>query len=86
MNPIRPETEPLGPELQPTSPKPDFRRILTPIREKREDILKHRDTLMDILFEGSKKARDRAGETMESVRRNMGARLNLLEDSGVRRH
>lgn len=42
--------------------------FLTPIREKREEILAHRDTLMDILYEGSRRARERAVETMELVR------------------
>ena len=38
--------------------------FLTPIRERREQLLSERDTLMDILFEGSRKARQRAIETM----------------------
>jgi tryptophanyl-tRNA synthetase len=42
--------------------------FLTPIRERREAILRDPDTLMDILLEGSAKARERAAETMEQVR------------------
>jgi tryptophanyl-tRNA synthetase len=42
--------------------------FLTPIRERREQLLAERDTLMDIIFEGSRKARERAVETMDLVR------------------
>jgi tryptophanyl-tRNA synthetase len=42
--------------------------FLAPIRERREELLSERDTLMDIVFEGSRKARERAMETMEQVR------------------
>ena len=41
---------------------------LEPIRSKREALLEDRGTLMDILLQGSGKARERAKETMESVR------------------
>jgi tryptophanyl-tRNA synthetase len=41
---------------------------LEPIRTRRADILKSPDTVRDILFEGSKKARAVAMETMERVR------------------
>ena len=43
--------------------------FLTPIRERREELLRHRDTLMDIIFEGSRRASERAAETMEMVHR-----------------
>jgi tryptophanyl-tRNA synthetase len=43
--------------------------FLAPMRERREEIARDRATLMDILVEGSKKARERAQETMEAVRR-----------------
>jgi len=42
--------------------------FLSPIRTKREDLLQHRDVLLDILSEGSRKATDRARETMDQVR------------------
>jgi tryptophanyl-tRNA synthetase len=42
--------------------------VLTPIRERREAILRAPDTLMDIIVEGSRRARERARETMEQVR------------------
>ncbi|HSK75460.1 MAG TPA: tryptophan--tRNA ligase [Thermoanaerobaculia bacterium] len=41
---------------------------LEPMRRKREELLRDRDTVHDILVEGSKKARERAAETMEKVR------------------
>lgn len=41
---------------------------LEPIRTRREELLRDRDTLMDILMQGSQRARERARETMESVR------------------
>lgn len=43
--------------------------FLTPIRERREELLRDRDTLMDIIVEGSRRARERAAETMDRVRR-----------------
>jgi len=42
--------------------------FLEPIRARREDLLKNRDVLLDILSEGSRKAAERAGETMDEVR------------------
>jgi len=41
---------------------------LEPMRRRREAVMADRDTLMDILVEGSRKARERAAETMEQVR------------------
>ena len=35
--------------------------FLEPIRARREDLLKNRDVLLDILLEGSRKAAERAG-------------------------
>jgi len=45
---------------------------LEPIRRRREELLSDRDTVFDILLEGSRKARERTGETMEAVRSAMG--------------
>ncbi len=45
---------------------------LTPIRERREALIADRDTLLDIVSEGSRRARERAGETLEAVRSAMG--------------
>jgi len=42
--------------------------VLEPIRSRREELLRDRDTLMDILLQGSQRARERARETMETVR------------------
>lgn len=42
--------------------------FLDPIRARREELLKSRDTLLDILNEGSAKAAERARETMTQVR------------------
>jgi tryptophanyl-tRNA synthetase len=42
--------------------------FLEPIRTKREELLKSRDTLLDILYEGSRKAGQQARETMDEVR------------------
>jgi tryptophanyl-tRNA synthetase len=44
---------------------------LEPIRRRREELLRDPDTLMDILMAGSRKASERAGETMERVRAAM---------------
>ncbi len=42
--------------------------FLTPMRERREELLRDRATLLDILEDGSRRARQRAGETMDLVR------------------
>ena len=57
---------------------------LEPIRERRERLAGDRDMLLDVLVEGSKKARERAGETMEAVRAAMGldyARMRRLVEA-----
>jgi tryptophanyl-tRNA synthetase len=41
---------------------------LEPIRERRAAVLANRDHLKELLFEGSRRARQAAGETMERVR------------------
>lgn len=41
---------------------------LAPFRQRREELLRDPDTLHDILTEGSRRARERAAETMELVR------------------
>ncbi len=45
---------------------------LEPIRRRREELLRDRDTVYDILMEGSRKARERTGETLAQVRDAMG--------------
>jgi tryptophanyl-tRNA synthetase len=45
--------------------------FLEPIRRRREELLGDRDTLLDILVEGSKTAREHAAATMDEVRRAM---------------
>jgi tryptophanyl-tRNA synthetase len=47
-------------------------RELTPIREKREKLMKRKDELVDIIKAGDKKAREVARETLEEVRRKVG--------------
>jgi len=41
---------------------------LEPFRRRREEAIADRDGLLDVLVEGSRRARERAGETMERVR------------------
>jgi tryptophanyl-tRNA synthetase len=45
---------------------------LEPMRRRREELEGDRDTVHDILVEGSRQARERTAETMESVRSAMG--------------
>jgi tryptophanyl-tRNA synthetase len=45
---------------------------LAPFRQRRDELLGDPDALMDILVEGSRKARERAKETIAMVRRVMG--------------
>jgi tryptophanyl-tRNA synthetase len=45
--------------------------FLTPIRERREKLMRDPDTLLDIVVEGSKKAQERARETLDAVRSAM---------------
>lgn len=45
--------------------------FLTPIRERREELMRDPDTLLDIVVEGSKKAQERARETLDAVRTAM---------------
>ena len=45
--------------------------FLQPIREKRIELLRKRDELIDIFVDGSKKAREVARQTMDEVRRAM---------------
>jgi tryptophanyl-tRNA synthetase len=41
---------------------------LEPMRRRREELLRDRGMVYDILVEGSRKAREQAGETLEKVR------------------
>ncbi len=43
--------------------------FLEPMRRRREELVRDKDTLLDILIAGSERARERAQETMERVRR-----------------
>jgi tryptophanyl-tRNA synthetase len=45
---------------------------LEPMRRRRAELESDRDTVFDILLEGSRKARERTAETMEAVRSAMG--------------
>lgn len=60
--------------------------FLEPFRRRREELLKDRGTLLDILLDGTRKARGQAGETMELVRSAMGLdyrrRLSSLDGAG----
>jgi tryptophanyl-tRNA synthetase len=42
--------------------------FLEPIRARRQELLQDRDALLDVLHEGSRKAKERAAETMDKVR------------------
>jgi tryptophanyl-tRNA synthetase len=42
--------------------------LLAPFRARRAELLRDRDRVYDILVEGSRRARERAGETMQQVR------------------
>lgn len=45
--------------------------FLEPVRTRRQELIRDRDTLLDILRDGSRVARERARETMEAVRQAM---------------
>ena len=45
--------------------------FLTPLRERREALMRDRDTLLDVVVEGSRKAQERARATLEQVRSAM---------------
>ena len=45
--------------------------FLTPIRERRVELMRDRSTLLDIVRDGSLRARERAKETMERVREGL---------------
>jgi tryptophanyl-tRNA synthetase len=49
----------------------NLNKTLEPIRKRAEELRAHPDTVWDILNEGAKKARARAQETMEMVRKAM---------------
>jgi tryptophanyl-tRNA synthetase len=46
--------------------------FLAPFRQRREELQRDRDTVYDVLVEGSRRARERTAETMEKVRAAMG--------------
>jgi tryptophanyl-tRNA synthetase len=46
--------------------------FLEPMRLRREELVRDKSTLLDVLAEGSKKARERAVETMDLVRAAIG--------------
>ncbi len=45
--------------------------FLEPIRARRQELLQDRDALLDVLYEGSRKAKERAAETLDKVRSAM---------------
>ena len=55
---------------------------LEPIRERRQELISRPDTLYEILRQGSRRARERARETMESVRSAMGLDYRKLFGEG----
>ena len=58
--------------------------FLAPIRERREQLIRDRDTLLDVLRLGSRKAQERAAETMEMVRSAMSINYSeVLEKAGA---
>jgi tryptophanyl-tRNA synthetase len=56
---------------------------LEPMRQRREELLRDRDTVYDILVEGSRKARERTAETMERVRSAMGLDYRKVLEKGA---
>jgi tryptophanyl-tRNA synthetase len=56
---------------------------LEPMRRRREELERDRDTVFDILLEGSRKARERTAETMEAVRSAMGLDYRKLLAQGA---
>ncbi|HEX6203621.1 MAG TPA: tryptophan--tRNA ligase [Thermoanaerobaculia bacterium] len=61
--------------------------FLEPIRRRREELVGDKGALLDLLVEGSKKARQRAAETMDLVRAAIGLdyrRAGALVDAGRR--
>jgi tryptophanyl-tRNA synthetase len=54
--------------------------FLEPIRMRREELLRTPDTLLAIVEEGSRRARERARETMEAVRAAMSVDYSRLRD------
>ncbi len=58
--------------------------FLAPIRERREQLIRDRDTLLDVLRLGSRRAQERAAETMETVRSAMSINYSeVLEKAGA---
>jgi tryptophanyl-tRNA synthetase len=58
---------------------------LAPMRERREELVRDKGALLDVLEAGSKRARERAAETMELVRAGVGVdyrRLAALAGAG----
>lgn len=51
---------------------PSLIRELAPIREKRQELIRRKDELEDIIRYGDKKAREFARETLEEVRKKLG--------------
>jgi len=51
---------------------PSLLETLAPIREKREELMRKRDYLEDVIREGTKRATEIARETMEEVRSKIG--------------
>jgi tryptophanyl-tRNA synthetase len=56
---------------------------LAPFRRRREELLRDRDTLLDVLRAGSEKARERAIATMERVRAVVGLDYDALPVEAV---
>ncbi|MEE9253080.1 MAG: tryptophan--tRNA ligase [Thermodesulfobacteriota bacterium] len=51
---------------------PKLLEALAPIREKREELIRSKDYLEDVIAEGTKRAAEVAGETMQEVRSKLG--------------
>ena len=54
---------------------------LEPMRQRREELVRDRGTVLDILEEGSRKARERTAETMERVRSAMSLDYRRLRQA-----
>jgi tryptophanyl-tRNA synthetase len=55
-----------------------LQETLEPIRTRREELAKNLDAVWEMLYQGSKKAREVAGETLAQVKRAM--KINYFEN------
>ena len=59
-------------------------QYLSPLREKRAEIAKNKDALLDMLYDGSRRARSIASQTLAEVMESMGLNLSVNKSVSVR--